>query len=200
MIRKIIIRSLVLIVIALGITIACNPSMRERVHVIWLTFTGDTVDLLENQFDQGELALRRFDHEFIKAQNKLTTLKALQLESQMSMRRARETAADYRRAGKEDLALRNDEQAAFFQKQMESYEKTIATRSAKLVELKLLRERAREDVRLARERIAVLRATRDALDDEQQQDNLAKARENINNLQSSCARLSAEIDVMNLTE
>lgn len=200
MIRKIITRGLVIIIIAMGITIACSPSMRESMRAIWLTFTGDAVDLLENQFDQGELALQRFDREYIKAQNKLTTLKSLQAESKMSMRRAQEKAADYRRTGKEDLALRNDEQAAFFEKQMAGYEATIATRSAKLVELKLLRERAREDVRLARERIAILRATRDALDDEQQQENLAKAQENINNLQSHCARLSAEIEVINLTE
>ena len=200
MIRKIIIRTIVGIVIAMGITIACSPKLRENVRVIWITFTGDAVDLLEEHFDQGELALQRFDSEYLKAQRKLTTLKSLQIESQMSMRRAQEKAADYRRNGKEDLALRNDEQVEFFKSRMEGYEKTIATRSAKLVELKTLRERAREDVRLARERIAILRATRDALDDEQQQDNIARAQENINNLQSCCARLSAEIDVINLTE
>lgn len=200
MIRKIIVRTFWVIIIAMGITIACSPKMRESMRAIWLTFTGDAVDLLESQFDQGELALQRFDSEYIKAQQKLTTLKTLQAESKLSMRRAQERAADYRRAGKEDLALRNDEQVAFFQKQMEGYENTIASRTAKLIELKALRERAQEDVRLARERIAILRATRDALDSEQQQENLARAQENINNLQSHCARLSAEIDVINLTE
>lgn len=200
MIRKIIVRTFWVIIIAMGITIACSPKMRESIRAVWLTFTGDAVDLLESQFDQGELALQRFDSEYIKAQQKLATLKTLQAESKMSMRRAQEKAADYRRSGKEDLALRNDEQVAFFQKQMEGYENTIASRAAKLVELKVLRERAQEDVRLARERIAILRATRDALDSEQQQENLARAQENINNLQSRCARLSAEIDVINLTE
>lgn len=200
MIRKIIVRTFWVIIIAMGITIACSPKMRESMRAIWLTFTGDAVDLLESQFDQGELALQRFDSEYIKAQQKLATLKTLQAESKLSMRRAQERAADYRRAGKEDLALRNDEQIAFFQKQMEGYENTIASRTAKLIELKALRERAQEDVRLARERIAILRATRDALDSEQQQENLARAQENINNLQSHCARLSAEIDVINLTE
>lgn len=200
MIRKIIVRTFWVIIIAMGITIACSPKMRESIRAVWLTFTGDAVDLLERQFDQGELALQRFDSEYIKAQQKLATLKTLQAESKMSMRRAQEKAADYRRSGKEDLALRNDEQVAFFQKQMEGYENTIASRAAKLVELKVLRERAQEDVRLARERIAILRATRDALDSEQQQENLARAQENINNLQSRCARLSAEIDVINLTE
>ena len=200
MIRKIIVRTFWVIIIATGITIACSPKMRESMRAIWLTFTGDAVDLLESQFDQGELALQRFDSEYIKAQQKLATLKTLQAESKLSMRRAQERAADYRRAGKEDLALRNDEQVAFFQKQMEGYENTIASRTAKLIELKALRERAQEDVRLARDRIAILRATRDALDSEQQQENLARAQENINNLQSHCARLSAEIDVINLTE
>ena len=116
------------------------------------------------------------------------------------MRRAQEKASDYRNQGKEELALRNDEQAAFYENQLVGYEKSIESRTNKLQELRTIRERAREDVRLARERIAMLKATRDALDDAEQEEMLEKANKNVQNLQSHCNKLSAEIDILNIED
>ena len=192
------------VLIGLGVFVASlllfSPKFRSELPIIWTTVSGNVVDKMEARLDQGTLALVRFDEEYAKAEQKLISLKHLRLDAQHSLQRAQENAAQYRNQGKEDLARRNDEQAAFFEKQVSDYDVTINKRSAKLVELKHIRELAREDVRLARERIAMLQATRDAMDSSGQEEMLQKAQENINNLQSHCNRLSAEIEVIKLTD
>ena len=70
----------------------------------------------------------------------------------------------------------------------------------KLEEVKTIRMRAREDVRLARERIAILETSKSALDEEGMADMLQKAEQNISNLQSHCNKLAAEVEVLNMEE
>lgn len=180
------------------VVLACSPEVRTELGIVFKVATGQSVAALETKLDQGTLALQRFDTEYAKAEQKLVTLKHLQLDAQLCLRRAREIATDYRNQGKEELALRNDEQSDFYEKQLAGYEKSIESRTKKLQELRTIRERAREDVRLARERIAMLKATKDALDDSGQEEMLEKASENVRNLQSSCNELSAGIDVLNM--
>ena len=177
-----------------------SPKFRRELPILWATVSGSVVDKMEAKLDQGTLALARFDEEYTKAEQKLITLKHLKLDAQHSQKRAEEKAAQYRNQGKEELASRNDEQAAFFEKQVADYETTIDKRSEKLLELKHIRELAREDVRLARERIAMLQATKNAMDRSGQEEMLQKAQENINSLQSHCNRLDAEIEVIKLTD
>lgn len=189
-----------LVVAAVLLTLACSENLRNELAVIWVTATGDAVDKLELQVDQGSLALQRFDNAYSRAQQNLTKLKAVSSDNRLNMRRAKERAADFRAQGKEELALRNEEEATYYEGQVAACEQTIERHTAKLIELKGVRERAREDVRLARERIAILSATRDALDRTGMQETLERAEQNVHNLQSSCNKLSAEIDVLNLTE
>ncbi len=189
-----------LVVAAVLLTLACSENLRNELAVIWVTATGDAVDKLELQVDQGPLALQRFDNAYSRAQQNLTKLKAVSSDNRLNMRRAKERAADFRAQGKEELALRNEEEATYYEGQVAACEQTIERHTAKLIELKGVRERAREDVRLARERIAILSATRDALDRTGMQETLERAEQNVHNLQSSCNKLSAEIDVLNLTE
>lgn len=177
-----------------------SPRFRSELPVLWAAVSGSVIDKMEAKLDQGTLALARFDEEYTKAEQKLITLKHLKLDAQHSLKRAQEKAAQYRNQGKEELATRNDEQAAFFEKQVADYGVTIDKRSEKLLELKYIRELAREDVRLARERIAMLQATKDAMDSSGQEEMLQKAQENLNSLQSHCNRLSAEIEVIKLTD
>lgn len=177
-----------------------SPKFRSELPVMWAALAGSVVDKLEAQLDQGTMALMRFDEEYAKAEQQLVTLRHLKLDAQHSLQRAQENAARYRNQGKEDLALRNDEQAAFFKKQVEDYNATIQRRSEKLVELKHIRELAKEDVRLLRERIFMLQAARGAMDSSRQEEILEKAQQNINSLQSHCNLLSAEIEVIKLTE
>lgn len=188
-----------LLAVLLG-SLACSENLRYEVTLLWTVATGDAVDKLELQVDQGSLALQRFDNAYVRAQQKLSQLQHVYRDTQLSITRSRERARDLRAQGKEDLALRNDEQAELYAGQLSTLEQNIEHRSAKLIELKSRRERAREDVRLARERIAMLVATRDALDQTGMQETLERAEQNIRNLQSNCNKLSAEIDVLNLTE
>ena len=182
------------------VALVCSPAARTELGIICKVVTGQSVSALESKLDQGTLALQRFDTEYVKAEQKLVALKHLQLDAKLCLRRAQEKATDYRNQGKEELALRNDEQASFYEKQLVGYEKSIESRTKKLQELRTIRERAREDVRLARERIAMLKATKDALDDSGQEEMLEKASENVRNLQSNCNRLSAEIDILNIED
>ena len=46
----------------------------------------------------------------------------------------------------------------------------------------------------------MLKATRDALDDAEQEEMLEKANKNVQNLQSHCNKLSAEIDILNIED
>lgn len=195
-IKYVLLGSLVLVLISL----ACSEKLRGEVALIWPTITGNAVAKLEMQVDQGALALQRFDNEYTRARQKLTQLRAVSRDTQLNMRHAQERARDLRAQGKEELALRNDEQATFCAAQFESQEAAIQRRDAKLLQLKAMRERAREDVRLARERIAILVAQRDAMDQTGVQETLDRAEENVRNLQSTCNRLTSEIEVLNLTE
>lgn len=189
---------------ALGVCLVAlllfSQKFRSELPVMWAVVSGSVVDKLEAQLEQGALALARFDEEYAKAEQKLVTLRHLRLDAEHSEQRAREAAEQYRRQGKKELAQRNEEQAAFFEKQRSSYDTTIQKRSEGLLELKRIRELAREDVRLARERIAMLQAARDAMDNSGQEEMLEKAQQNIRSLQSHCNRLSAEIEVIQLTE
>ena len=191
------------VLIGLGVFVASlllfSPKFRSELPIIWTIVSGSVVDKMEAKLDQGTLALVRFDEEYTKAEQKLISLRHLKLDAQYSLQRAQEKATQYRSQGKEDLARRNDEQVAFFAKQVEDYDVTIAKRSEKLLELKHIRELAREDVRLAQERIAMLQAMRNAMDSSGQEEMLQKAQENINNLQGHCNRLRAEIEVIILT-
>lgn len=197
---KLIVKIAAIVCAIVLVALVCSPAARTELKIICKVVTGQSVAALETRLDQGTLALQRFDTEYAKAEQKLVTLKHLQLDARLCLRRAREKAADYRNQDKEELALRNDEQAAFYEKQLAGYEKSIESRTKKLQELRTIRERAREDVRLARERIAMLKATKDALDDAGQEEMLEKASENVRNLQSSCNKLSAEIDVLKMED
>ncbi len=182
------------------VALVCSPAARTELGIICKVVTGQSVSALESKLDQGTLALQRFDTEYSRAEQKLVTLKHLQLDAQLCLRRAQEKATNYRNQGKEELALRNDEQSAFYEKQLAGYGKSIESRTKKLQELRTIRDRAREDVRLARERIAMLKATKDALDNSGQEEMLEKASENVRNLQSHCNKLSAEIDILNIED
>lgn len=197
---KIIKYALSTLIVCMVALLLFSPKFRSELPVMWAALAGSVVDKLEAQLDQGTMALMRFDEEYAKAEQQLVTLRHLKLDAQHSLQRAQENAARYRNQGKEDLALRNDEQAAFFKKQVEDYNATIQRRSEKLVELKHIRELAKEDVRLLRERIFMLQAARGAMDSSRQEEILEKAQQNINSLQSHCNLLSAEIEVIKLTE
>ena len=177
-----------------------SPTSRREASVVVLAAADHVVSTLEKRLDQGCLALRRFDEEYAKAEQKLVSLRHLRLDAQHGLQRAKETAMQYRRQGKVELALRNDEQAVFFEKQAANYESVIQKRSEKLLELKRIRELAREEVRLARERLTMLQVAREAIETDGQKEMLQKAQENINNLQSICNRLNAEVEVMQLTD
>lgn len=200
MMTKIIKYTLCALSVLLVALLVFSPSFRREVPIMVSATADHAVGVLEKQLDQGSLALRRFDEEYVKAEQKLVSLRHLRLDAQRGMQRAKETAAQYRSQGKDELARRNEEQAAFYEKQAADYEISIQKRSEKLQELKRIRELAREDVRLARERIVMLQATRDAMDSDGQEEMLQKAQENIESLHSHCNRLNAELEVIKLTD
>lgn len=181
---------------ALVLTFACSEELRNEAAVMWVAATGDIVDRFELELNQGTLALQRYDNAFIKEQQKLTRLKAVHRDNLLSADVKRERARSWRAQGKEDLALRDEAAAALYAEHATACEKSIEKRTAQLIELKALRERARLDVGNARELIAILAATQDALDQEGRQETLDRAEQNIRNLQSYCNRLQAGVEVL----
>ncbi len=200
MVRKIITYALLGLVALFVGGLVCSKDFRDECRIMWAVFTRNQVAKLEAQLDQGELALMRVDEAKAKAEQRLRTIRALQMDVEVNLRRTKEKAEDYRRSGKEDLALRNDEQARFMQHQLDSYVGSTERIARKLEEVKTIRMRAREDVRLARERIAILETAKSALDEEGMADMLQKAEQNISNLQSHCNKLAAEVEVLNMEE
>lgn len=196
MIKKIIIYSTAALALLFVGTIVFSPEYRADVKIAWYAFVGDKVSRMEAQVDQGTLALARYDQAYNSAYNKLTALMGTQTDAAVSVRRFREDAETQRREGREDLALRSEEQAAFFESKQEAVKNSIEKRKVKLAELKKIRERAYQDVRFARQRIAMMQTMRDSLDDAGMQDVLDKAEQNVANLQSNCNKLNAEIDVL----
>lgn len=176
---------------------AFSPNFREATIRVWFYYIIDKpVDYLERSVDQGALALELFDKQYVTAQNKLGKLKALKMDVELSVQRTQERIDSFKRQGKEDLVLRNEQQLNFYRTQLAGYDKSITSRTSKLVELKTMREQAREDVKLARERINLLKATREALSDGDQQDIIDRAQENVASLQSYSNQLTSEISVL----
>ncbi|MBQ8517800.1 MAG: hypothetical protein IJ498_09510 [Akkermansia sp.] len=196
MLKKIITYSIAALLVLFAGTIILSPEYRSDAKIIWYSFVGDKVSRMEAQVDQGTLALARYDQAYNSAYNKLTALMGSQTDALVCARRARETAEAQRKEGREDLALRSEEQAVFFESKHETVKNSIEKRKTKLEELKKIRERAYQDVRFARQRIAMMQTMRDSLDDAGMQEVLDKAEQNVANLQSNCNRLNAEIDVL----
>lgn len=178
------------------LSMICSENLRNELAVMWAAATGDVVDRLELQLDQGSLALRRYENIIITEQRKLTRLKAVHGDHLNNVSSKQERARSWRAQGRLDLAQRDEAAAAISAEQAAACEKSIEKRTAKLIELKTLRERARLEVNNTRELVALLSATRDALEQEGLQDTLDNAEQNIRNLQSYCNRLQAEVEVL----
>lgn len=132
MLKKIITYSVAGFVLLFAATIVFSPEYRSDVKVIWYTFVGDKIALMETQVNQGDMALKRYDQVFNTAYNKLTTLVGTQADCKVSARRFREMAETQRRQGREDLAIRSEEQALFFETKLETIANSIEKRKKKL--------------------------------------------------------------------
>ncbi len=195
--------------------ITCIVALAAVLGVVWVLLPSDAkqslaavirvggrsvISEIEKQVDQGQLALEHVDAAYRHAEMKLIQLKALKSDAGVSLQQAENRVADYEKRGRSDLAAKNRDQVEFFRKQFEGYDRSIASRTQKLQEIGVLRSRAREDVRLVREKIAYLKATRDALDSEGQQEMLDHVEQLINQMHHSCNRLTAEVEVLNMEE
>lgn len=179
---------------------AASNDFRSSMHLCFVALTGDAVDRIELQVDQGSLALQRFDNEYARAQQKLVQLKALSRDYQLDIRRSQARAKDFRAEGKEELAGSNDDHVTFLTQRLTECDASIERQSAELIELKSEREKARETVRILRERIALMKAERDALDKEGSKETLQRAEQNVENLKKSCNELTSRIEVINMTQ
>ncbi|MBE6419950.1 MAG: hypothetical protein E7031_07425 [Akkermansiaceae bacterium] len=177
-----------------------SEEFRMEMKLIWITVTGSTIDKLELQLDQGELALSRYDQAVRLQQNKLAKLYGVIKDAEMGEKKNKEKAADYRKEGKEDLALRHEEAAKKCREQANLAGSKVEKMEESLKKVKNLRERARADVNIARQNIATLKTMEDALDDSGIQELLDKAEQNVTNLQSQCNQIEAEIEVLSLTD
>ena len=63
--------------------LAFSPEARTELGIVFKVATGQSVADLESELDQGTLALQRFDTEYVKAEQKLATLKHLQLDARL---------------------------------------------------------------------------------------------------------------------
>ena len=200
MIGKIIKYSLMTMVVLFAGTLIFSEETRTDLKNIWYTFTKNQVGRLESKVNQGELALMRYDEAKRKAEQRLITITRLQKDLQMKAARTKELIEDYRSQGKEDLIARNEEQLNFIQNQQEMYKQSEERIRASLGRVKTVRTRAREDIRLARDRIAILNTAKEALDNQDMEQLLAKAEQNVSSLQSQCSKLEAEVEVLNMEE
>lgn len=200
MIAKIIKYTILALVLALGAGIAFSPDFRGELRIMGAALTNNSVAKLEAQLDQGELALLRYDEAKNKAEKRLSTMLRTQRDLQMNIARKQEKVADYREQGREDLAMRNEEQINILQQQLEMFSKSTEKLKSSLERISLIRSRAREDVQLVRERIAILSTAKEALDDQGMIELLEKAEQNVTSLQNQCNKLAAEVEVLNMDE
>lgn len=200
MIAKIIKYTILALVLALGAGIAFSPDFRGELRIMGAALTNNSVAKLEAQLDQGELALLRYDEAKNKAEKKLSTMLRTLKDLQMNIARKQEKVADYREQGREDLAMRNEEQINIMQQQLEMFSKSTEKLQSSLERISLIRSRAREDVQLIRERIAILSTAKEALDDQGMTELLEKAEQNVSSLQNQCNKLAAEVEVLNMDE
>ena len=200
MIAKIIKYTILALVLALGGGIAFSPNFRGELRIMSAALTNNSVAKLEAQLDQGELALLRYDEAKNKAEKRLSTMLRTQRDLQMNIARKQEKVADYREQGREDLAMRNEEQINIMQQQLEMFSKSTEKLKSSLERISLIRSRAREDVQLVRERIAILSTAKEALDDQGMIELLEKAEQNVTSLQNQCNKLAAEVEVLNMDE
>lgn len=200
MIAKIIKYAILALVLALVCGLAFSPNFRGELRIMGAVLTNNSVAKLEAQLDQGELALLRYDEAKDKAERKLATMLRTQKDLNFNIARKQEKVADYREQGREDLAMRNEEQIRIMQQQLEMFAKSTERMQASLERIKLIRSRAREDIGLVRERIAILSTAKEALDDQGMTELLEKAEQNVSSLQSQCSKLAAEVEVLNMDE
>lgn len=200
MIAKIIKYAILALVLALVSGLAFSPNFRGELRIMGAVLTNNSVARLEAQLDQGELALLRYDEAKDKAERKLATMLRTQKDLNFNIARKQEKVADYREQGREDLAMRNEEQIRIMQQQLEMFAKSTERMQSSLERIKLIRSRAREDIRLVRERIAILSTAKEALDDQGMAELLEKAEQNVSSLQSQCNKLAAEVEVLNMDE
>ncbi len=200
MIAKIIKYAILALVLALICGLAFSPNFRSELRIMGAVLTNNSVAKLEAQLDQGELALLRYDEAKDKAERKLATMLRTQKDLNFNIARKQEKVADYREQGREDLAMRNEEQIRIMQQQLEMFAKSTERMQSSLERIKLIRSRAREDIGLVRERIAILSTAKEALDDQGMTELLEKAEQNVSSLQSQCSKLAAEVEVLNMDE
>ncbi len=177
-----------------------SPSFRMEMKLIWTAMVGNAVDKLEAQLDQGELALAKYDQAYALQKSKLQKLIGVKKDAELAEKKELEKADDYRKKGKEDLALRCENSAKDWKARYDQADETAKKMEPKLQEVETLRERAYEDVRIARQHIATLKAMSDAMDDEEVQKLMDEAEQNVTNLQSHCNSLEAQIEVLQLTD
>lgn len=177
-----------------------SPSFRMEMKLIWTVVVGNAVDKLEAQLDQGELALAKYDQAYALQKSKLQKLIGVKKDAELAKKKELEKADDYRKKGKEDLALRCENSAKDWKARYDQADETAKKMEPKLQEVETLRERAYEDVRIARQHIATLKAMSDAMDDEEVQKLMDEAEQNVTNLQSHCNSLEAQIEVLQLTD
>lgn len=200
MIGKIIKYTLLAVVVLFAGTLIFSEETRMDFKVMWASFTKNQVAKLEVQLDQGELALTRYDEAKRKAEQRLVTISRLQKDLQLQATRTKDIIEDYRREGKEDLIARNEDQLVFIQNQQEMYKQSQERIAASLERVKSIRIRAKEDIRLARDRIAILSTAKEALDEHGIAQMLEKAEQNVVSLQTQCNKLEAEVEVLNMEE
>lgn len=200
MIAKIIKYALLTLAVLVGAVLIFSEEARTDLMAIAGVAAKSQVAKLEAQVDQGELALTRYDEAKRKAEQRLVTISRLEKDLEMQVVRTKDLIEDYRQDGKADLVARNESQLSFIQSQQEMYKQSKARIVTSLERVKSIRIRAREDIRLARERIAILATAKEALDEQGIAQLLEKAEQNVISLQTQCNKLEAEVEVLNLEE
>ncbi len=173
-----------------------SPSFRTDVKMWTAVVFSDAVGRMEAQVDQGELALKRYENIYIKEMEKVQILHKVIKDYQVSLDREVEAVAQCEREGREDLATMHRKQVDFLKQKLEMAERRGVRKLESLRNIKTICERGKLDVTLAKERIALLAASREVMDDAGMEEELAKAEKNISNMKSSCNKLEAEVEIL----
>lgn len=173
-----------------------SPRFRSDVKMWTAVVFSDAVGRMEAQVDQGELALKRYENIYIKEMEKVQILHKVIKDYQVSLDREEEAVVQCEREGRDDLASLHRKQVDFLKQKLEMTEKRGVRKLESLRKIKTICERGKLDVTLAKERIALLAASREVMDDAGMEEELAKAEKNISNLKSSCNKLEAEVEIL----
>lgn len=177
-----------------------SDETRQSLMQVFRVGEKSAVRMLEDSADSGELALEKYNSIYNKKAKQLEILISYKKDAQRAAQEMAAKAAAAREQGDEQLALRIEQDQEWYTTETSKYDARILKLGEQLKQFAKVRDRARQDVALVRQRLSFARSAKRALEDTGEDEELQRAEELVNNLHSSLNKLEAETEVLNMVE